>query len=682
MAKNDPILVDGIIEQRCSEGIPSSDVGEVFELFALEEILKDYDLTTDEISSGWIDGRDDGGIDGCYIFVNGHLLEDASEFSWPKSHASIEVWLITCKHHTTFQQAPLDLLFATIHELFDLSISDAELKGNYSDALIAFRSQFSLGYRKLSIGRPVIKFNVLYASRGDTSDIGESVESRGKQIESEFAKLFSSCEARFTFFGATELVSSHRRTKTFSIDLPFMEHLATGKDSYVLLVRLEDYWTFVSDQNGNLRRYLFDSNVRDYLGENQVNEEITKSLEDPTAPDFWWLNNGVTILATAATVPGKTIQLQDIQIVNGLQTTETIFQHFASGQKASKDRALLVKIIVSSDEQARDRIIRATNNQSPVEFAALRATDKIQRDIEDILERNEWYYERRKNYHRNIGKPLAKFVTPVYLASAVVTLIFKNPVRASTLRSKFMRDQIAYEAVFSASFPIEVWPSLSSICKQVDYELASAASGGAAENIAVPKWRALVALIVVSKRLGKFDYSARELINIAATPIQSREVLKAWEIISKVCDEKTRRNKPGQATVDKCCLAAAEAFTLTGLAVIGRHGIPSQPTLPIFPRPQPATFPEYLTSDFMNSVASHLPIQPWKQGIHTEIAMKLDCPANRVSRAIVQLIVEKRCYEQRNGVVYDSEGAILAVDPERVSQSIEQLTAQRNHISN
>lgn len=667
MAKNDPILVDGIIEQRCSDGVPSNNVGEVFELFALEEILKDYDLTTDELSAGWIDGRDDGGIDGCYLFVNGHLLEDASDFIWPRSHASIEVWLITCKHHSTFQQAPLDLLYATVHELFDLSISTSNLKGNYSDALIAFRSQFSLAYRKLSIGRPVIRFNVLYASRGDTSEIGQSVEARAKQIESEFATLFSSCEARFTFFGATELVSSHRRTKTFSIDLPFMEHLATGKDSYVLLVRLEDYWAFVSDQSGNLRRYLFDSNVRDYLGENQVNEEIAKSLEDPTAPDFWWLNNGVTILATAATVPGKTIQLQDIQIVNGLQTTETIFQHFASGQKASRDRALLVKIIVSSDELARDRIIRATNNQSPVEFAALRATDKIQRDIEDILERNEWYYERRKNYHRNIGKPLAKFVTPVYLASAVVTLIFKNPMRAATLRSKFMRDQIAYEAVFSASFPIEVWPSIASICKQVDYELATAINAGKVGNIAVTKWRALVALIVVAKRLGTFDYTIRQLINLAATPIKSEEILDAWGIISKVCDEKSRRNKPGQGIVDKCCLAAAEAFDLSGLAVIGRQGIPSQPTLLKFPRPQPPTSPDYLTPDFLDSVASHLPIQPWKPGIHAEIAKKLGCPANRVSRAIVQLIIEQRCFEQRDGIVYDPEGEILAIDQERVS---------------
>ena len=185
-----------------------------------------------------------------------------------------------------------------------------------------------------------------------------------------------------------------------------MEHLATGKDSYLLLVRLEDYWRFVTDEKSNLRRYLFDSNVRDFLGTKGVNDDIARSLTDERWPRFWWLNNGVTILATSATVPGKTIQLQDIQIVNGLQTTETIFRHFKDGSAQSRDRAVLVKIIVSSDAAARDQIIRATNNQNPVEIAALHATDKIQRDIEQILEYGTTgTYQRRKNYYRNIGKP-------------------------------------------------------------------------------------------------------------------------------------------------------------------------------------------------------------------------------------------------------------------------------------
>src|SRR4029079_4998150 len=106
----------------------------------------------------------------------------------------------------------------------------------------------------------------------------------------------------------------------------------------------------------DLRRYLFDSNVRDYLGENKVNEDIAASLENELVPDFWWLNNGITILTTKAVINGKNMQMQDIQVVNGLQTTETIYRHFNSGSTKSLDRTLSIKIIESRDERLRDQI--------------------------------------------------------------------------------------------------------------------------------------------------------------------------------------------------------------------------------------------------------------------------------------------------------------------------------------
>ena len=46
-----------------------------------------------------------------------------------------------------------------------------------------------------------------------------------------------------------------------------------------MIARLADYYRFICDEQGNLRRYLFDSNVRDYLGDNKVNLDIAASLE-------------------------------------------------------------------------------------------------------------------------------------------------------------------------------------------------------------------------------------------------------------------------------------------------------------------------------------------------------------------------------------------------------------------
>ena len=662
MAKNDVILLDGIIDQRLAEKLPSERRDEVFEFFVLEELLKDYDFSREEIESGWIDGQGDGGFDGVYILINGHLLEDVDDFVWPRSNASIEVLLVTCKHHPTFVQATLDAILATIQELFDLGRTELELQGSYSEDLLTFRSLLEITLRRLSIGRPKLNFSVVYASRGDAGEVGESVIARSCQIQAEIPKLFSSCSSVFRFIGASELVELHRKSKNFSLDLPFLEHLATGKDSYVLLVRLEDYWKFVSDENGNLRRYLFDSNVRDYLGTNAVNDDIARSLADEAAPDFWWLNNGVTILATNATVPGKTIQLQNIQIVNGLQTTETIFRHFQGGSVASRNRALLVKIIVSSDAQARDRIIQATNNQSPVEIAALHATDKIQRDIEEILERHSWYYERRRNYYRNIGKPLTRFVTPIYMASAAVALILKNPSVATRIRARFMRDQESYDTVFSSKFPIEVWPVLVDIYKSIDAGLTNTLQKHPRRELFVTTWRPLVALIVVARRLKTFAYSPNELTEvISKTEITNVEIADAWEVIKSVNKGEDRadkkRFKPAFARL--CCDAAAKQFGISGAEEVGRRKIPRAEYFDRLPQmQQPA--------EFVSKVEALLPKQPWKPGLHIKIATELGCAQSMVSAAIQQLIRDGKRYVQTDGVVYDSSGAILAVDPERV----------------
>lgn len=645
MAKNDVILLDGIIDQRVLEELPSNDRSEVFEYFVLEENLKDFDLSREEIESGWIDGRNDGGIDGFYILVNGRLLEDAEDFVWPRSNASIDVWLFTCKHHPTFLQAPLDAVLATIQELFDLSVKRGDLQGTYSEELLELRSLFHSAYRRLSIGRPVIRFNVVYASRGDSSEVGESVRARARQIEATISNLFSSCSVEFKFIGASELVELHRKSKRFALDLPFLEHLATGKDSYVLLVRLEEYWKFVSDDNGHLRRYLFDSNVRDYLGTTQVNEDIEGSLADESAPDFWWLNNGITILATNATVPGKTIQLQDIQIVNGLQTTETIYRHFQSGSTASRDRALLVKVLVSTDVQARDRIIRATNNQSPVEVAALHATDKIQRDIEEILERHDWYYERRRNYYRNIGKPRIRFVTPLYVASAVVALIFKNPARATRLKSKFMRNQIGYDAVFSAKLPLQVWPILVDIYKQVELGLGVALPRTKKRGRYIKSSRALVSLILVARRLNTFAYTPNQLLDLKNTAIRNDEVADVLDIVNQVIG--VNRTKPSPL-IKACCQEAAHKFGLLGIDEVGRRNIPTFISVEVPPQP--------VSAEFVAKVDGLLPTQPWPRGIHAEIASKLNCEANEVKKAIQQLIRDGTRKVQHDGVVYDSDG--------------------------
>ena len=56
----------------------------------------------------------------------------------------------------------------------------------------------------------------------------------------------------------------------------------------------------------------------------------------------------------------------------------------------------------------------------------------------------------------------------------------------------------------------------------------------------------------------------------------------------------------------------------------------------------------------------------WKQGVHLDLASKLNCKAKQVTKAIDQLIANGRRYQQKDGVVYDSNGAVLAIDRARI----------------
>lgn len=68
---NDQIILEQIIKDRCAESNNELSVSEYFEIYTASEILKDYDLTYDDIAYGIVGNGGDGGIDSIYTFING-----------------------------------------------------------------------------------------------------------------------------------------------------------------------------------------------------------------------------------------------------------------------------------------------------------------------------------------------------------------------------------------------------------------------------------------------------------------------------------------------------------------------------------------------------------------------------------------------------------------------------------
>ena len=67
MTENDRIILEEVLAQRRAEIDPSATESAFFELFTVEQVLKDSDLSYDEIESGLVGDSGDGGIDGIYL---------------------------------------------------------------------------------------------------------------------------------------------------------------------------------------------------------------------------------------------------------------------------------------------------------------------------------------------------------------------------------------------------------------------------------------------------------------------------------------------------------------------------------------------------------------------------------------------------------------------------------------
>lgn len=426
MAKNDLILLDGILDEYMARSGNSQDAGEVFEYFATEQILKDYAFSEEQLRSGSVDGRNDGGIDEFFVLVNGHLAENFTDEFWPKSTAELEVYLITCKHDDSFKQGPINTLISSFIQLFDFSTPSSQLTKLYNSAVLRKRDLFLTAYKKIAPALVQFDIHIIYACRGDETGADEpNIKEKATHVEHICLDLFSNCNAEFSFWGNSKLLKKFRENPKNVLDLQY-EQCINQNGQYVVLSSLNSYYKFISDESGNLNRHLFDANVRDYLGLNPVNIEILESLRRSDGPDFWWLNNGITIIGSKAHIIGNQISIENVKIVNGLQTSESIFNYFSQVHNTDENRSVLIKILISADSDTCDAIIYATNNQTNVNVTALRATDKVQYDIEAILKSHGIYYERRTNYYQNQGIPSDKIITPLSLAAAYISLYIKT----------------------------------------------------------------------------------------------------------------------------------------------------------------------------------------------------------------------------------------------------------------
>lgn len=491
MTTNAHVILQQILEDQMSELEINTTINDFFGTFSALQILKNSELSYEETAAGNVDGSLDGGIDNFYLFINGDIvdwrcfitpeeeidIDDAENLLTLKSikekykkNIEIELVIIQSKLSNSFSESPINSLKTTLTNLLDFEKNIFEYSLRYKIDLLNSFNVFRQIFLALIPRRCEVKVNIYYTSKG--GEIHPNVMAQSKELESIIENKLTNSKANFEFYGAQKLIDLYQKIPDTNFELNLVENcISNNTSSYIGLVNIKELYNFITDGDEKLIKHIFESNVRDYQGKNNVNSEIEQTLLSDRSEDFWWLNNGVTILSSKVTQKtNKLLSIQNPEIVNGLQTSSVINNFFRNNpeRKDLEVRNVLVRVIVPTNDEVRDKIIKATNSQTQIPKSSLRATDPIHRQIEAYLKSKGLYYDRRKNFYKNEGKKPKEIISIAFMSQCLISILMQKPDYARARPSTLLDDDDSYNRLFSQETPLDVFYLISLYGKKVE----------------------------------------------------------------------------------------------------------------------------------------------------------------------------------------------------------------------
>jgi len=188
---------------------------------------------------------------------------------------------------------------------------------------------------------------------------------------------------------------------------------------------------------------LLEKNIRRYLGlnRNRVNEAIQETLLGDKKDNFYFKNNGITMVCrkfsyNALQEKNWDITAEVLQIINGGQTCKTIEQTIGSNEEKDFSQVyVLIRLYELSDDQANEDLINeitlATNSQNPVDLSDLRSNDIIQRTLETDIKLLGYNYRRKKDIAST-----NESIIPLSVAAQAIYAIWKEKPHVAKFKRK------------------------------------------------------------------------------------------------------------------------------------------------------------------------------------------------------------------------------------------------------
>ncbi|WP_062349894.1 AIPR family protein [Bacillus kwashiorkori] len=493
---------------------------EYFEYFSADLILKAYDLSDEEIEKGVVGSGNDGGCDSLYLFVNDELILDDTPLENVKKNPILDFYIIQSKFETSFRESAFDKWKSVVDNLFSLdTFKNTDFSMRYNNELLESFERFHNTFLGLITKSPIVNFKFIYVSLGN--EIHVNVKQQAEEVKSKLKNLYPSPNTSVIvdFIDAQKILALYDAPAKTDFVLHISESpiIVTEEKEYIVLADLKQYFDFITNENNKLIKHIFEANVRDYQGKTTVNKEIAETLEEMnTEEDFWWLNNGITMLANKIDQKStKVFEIKNPEIVNGLQTSTEIYNYFTSKagelEEITENRRILIRIIVPNSDASRDNIILATNSQTAIPKAILRGTDSIHREIENYLKTKDLFYDRRKNFYKNEGKPKEKIISIAFLAQCLISILLRKPNYARARPSTLLNDEETYKYLYITNQNLDSYYKAALIGKRVKQVINSLGLYTVSEQSDISFY---VMLVCSAKIIGSKEITPEQLGNI------------------------------------------------------------------------------------------------------------------------------------------------------------------------
>jgi hypothetical protein len=516
-------LVNSSVEKFIKKNELDLSIQDAFELYTASLITKNNNSDIRDLQDAVVDGAQDGGIDTFIVFINNISITSTEDLQNDYGQnlekidddSKIDIFLVQSKYEKKIKKKVFMDFRETYETMINIgSLGEDSLLKSYNSDLV----EKIMLFRKIYIHclQEKLKFNLnfFYASLYPTQKLNYDQEkSKEKLYETVIGNAPNPdlINLSVEYLSAQRLSEMNNTPKIEKIKLAFKDEYISsiyGENKTIALglVKLNDYYDFITDSEGDIKESIFDNNIRHYQGGKNVNEDIGKNLSSISEPDFWVYNNGITIIASKCGYDHKALILTDPRIVNGLQTSFTIFHKYKINEH--DQRSIVVRVIESDDSELTDSLISATNSQTALPKSAFRATDKIHRDLENFFLANNYFYDRRKNYYKNIGKPSSRIFSLQNVAQAMEAIILKNPAKARTSPAALFTNEKDYDSIFANDYQNKVYLNSTLICDHINKLIGTITID---ERNTYRNFKFHLARIFTVFLIDKVDYSHKDL---------------------------------------------------------------------------------------------------------------------------------------------------------------------------